>query len=130
MASKIPYYNTFGLAIRLQRAGCTNRPLYKLVVMKQKRGPQKPYVEQIGSYDPMPNKYNERLFSINYDRLKYYMAQGFPISRAAAVFLGLSGFLPLHPYTKTLAEKNREVNAKKLAREAAASQELDEEDNS
>jgi len=45
-------------------------------------------IEQIGSYDPMPNKHNEKMVAINYERLRYWISKNAKPSRAAGELLG------------------------------------------
>lgn len=83
--------------IRLALDGCTNRPFYRLVVGKQYGPRDSEELEQLGTFDPMPNMFNEKLCALNFERIKYHMAMGAHISRPARRLLGLSGFLPLDP---------------------------------
>jgi len=64
------------LAIRLARLGCANRPFYQVVVIRRHKAQTDPPVEQVGSFDPMPNKHNEKLVAINFERLRYWIARG------------------------------------------------------
>lgn len=48
-----------------------------------------PIVEQIGSYDPMPNEYNEKLLALNVDRVRFWMGKGADVSPPVAEFLGM-----------------------------------------
>jgi len=45
-------------------------------------------IEQIGSYDPMPNKRNEKMVAINYERLRYWISKNARPSRATAELFG------------------------------------------
>ena len=74
--------------IRLARFGCTNRPFFRLVVTQKYRASQGPVIEQVGSFDPMPNKNNEKLVALNIDRIKMYLAYGADMSKPAAKLLG------------------------------------------
>ncbi|XP_054883064.1 28S ribosomal protein S16, mitochondrial [Poeciliopsis prolifica] len=84
-----------------------NRPFYRIVAAYNKRSRDGKYIEQLGSFDPLPNIYNEKLVSFNFDRLKYWIGCGAHLSKPVAKLLGLSGFLPLHPMTITEAERRR-----------------------
>lgn len=85
--------------IRLARHGCTNRPFYHIVVMESFAEQFDPCIEQVGTFDPIPNKYNEKLVALNYDRIQYWIKKKARISEPVAELLGLSGFLPVHPRT-------------------------------
>lgn len=95
------------VVIRLAHAGHNhaNRPFYRIVAAFNKRARDGKYIEQLGTYDPMPNIYNEKLVSFNYDRIKYWYGCGAHPTKPVAKLLGLAGFFPLHPMTVTEAER-------------------------
>nr|CAG4635211.1 EOG090X0KAD [Alona affinis] len=93
--------------VRLNRKGCANRPFYHIVVQKATDTQDGPVIEQVGSYDPMPNSQNEKLVAVNFQRIKHWLALGAGLSEPLAQLLGLSGFLPNHPATIISAWKNR-----------------------
>ncbi|XP_014665258.1 PREDICTED: probable 28S ribosomal protein S16, mitochondrial [Priapulus caudatus] len=97
------------IAIRLARHGCTNRPFYHLVAIQHKRARNYEPLEQIGTFDPMPNADNEKLVAVNFERLRYWMSQGARFSKPAARLLGVSGFLPVHPYSYVAALRNTRI---------------------
>lgn len=47
-----------------------------------------PVIEQVGSYDPLPNKYNEKLVSLNFERIRHWLANGAEVSTPVAELLG------------------------------------------
>lgn len=94
-------------AIRFVRYGCANRPFYHIVVMDLKLNQHRPPIEQLGSYDPMPNKHNEQLVALNLERLQYWLGQKPSISTPVATLLGLAGFFPIHPMTYMTAWRRR-----------------------
>ncbi|XP_066291440.1 small ribosomal subunit protein bS16m-like [Branchiostoma lanceolatum] len=106
-------------SIRLSLHGCTNRPFYHIVVAPTPAGRDKEIYEQLGTYDPLPNDFNEKLVSFNYERLKHWLAMGATPTKAVAQLLGLSGFLPLHPMSAVTAERNRKAAAEKAAQQEA-----------
>ncbi|KAF3690019.1 28S ribosomal protein S16, mitochondrial [Channa argus] len=95
------------VVIRLALAGHkqANRPFYRIVAAYNKRARDGKYIEQLGSYDPLPNVYNEKLVSFNFDRIKYWIGCGAHPTKPVAKLLGLAGFFPLHPMTVTEAER-------------------------
>ncbi|XP_043531884.1 28S ribosomal protein S16, mitochondrial [Chiloscyllium plagiosum] len=99
------YYHRGFVCIRLALGGCTNRPFYRIVAAHNKRARDGKYLEQLGSYDPMPNIFNEKLVSFNFERIKYWLACGAHMTKPVEKLLGLSGFFPLHPMTVTGAER-------------------------
>ncbi|XP_038068136.1 28S ribosomal protein S16, mitochondrial-like [Patiria miniata] len=114
--------------IRLARHGCTNRPFYHVVAIHNRRGrDSRAYLEQLGTYDPMPNNHNEKLVSFNFERIKYWLARGALPTRPVAMLLGLSGFLPLHPMSTVLARRARAKAEEKAKREAEEAEKEEEE---
>nr|SVE70822.1 EOG090X0KAD [Daphnia similis]SVE71453.1 EOG090X0KAD [Daphnia similis]SVE72086.1 EOG090X0KAD [Daphnia similis]SVE72713.1 EOG090X0KAD [Daphnia similis] len=107
MASALPTFTKIGKVIRLNRHGCTNRPFYHIVVQKTTDNQDGPVIEQVGSFDAMPNNKNEKLVALNFERIQYWLSQGAGLSDPVAQLLGLSGFLPNHPRTLIQAWKNR-----------------------
>ncbi|XP_035695923.1 probable 28S ribosomal protein S16, mitochondrial [Branchiostoma floridae] len=113
-------------SIRLSLRGCTNRPFYHIVVAPTPAGRDKEIYEQLGTYDPMPNDFNEKLVSFNYERLKHWLVVGATPTKSVAQLLGLSGFLPLHPMSTLTAERNRKAAAEKAAKLQEEAQEKDQ----
>lgn len=108
------------VVIRMSLGGCTNRPFYRIVAAYNKRARDGRYLEQLGSYDPLPNIYNEKLVSFNYDRIRYWLGCGAHPTKSVAKLLGISGFFPLHPMTITQAERLRRIKAlKETSKESA-----------
>ncbi|XP_060828195.1 small ribosomal subunit protein bS16m [Bombus pascuorum] len=103
-------------SIRFVRYGCANRPFYHIVVMPTKSGQHKPPIEQLGTYDPMPNKYDEKLISLNFERIQYWLGQNVTVSKPVAILLGLCGFFPIHPRTYMKAWRNRRKAAEEIER--------------
>ncbi|GAB1604919.1 probable 28S ribosomal protein S16, mitochondrial [Argonauta hians] len=96
-----------GLIIRFASYGCTNRPFFHIVAIPQRNAREGKCVEQLGTYDPMANRFGESLVSVNFSRLKYYMAGGALFTKPVAELLGLSGFLPIHPRSIMLADREQ-----------------------
>nr|XP_055040940.1 28S ribosomal protein S16, mitochondrial [Misgurnus anguillicaudatus] len=106
-------YHGGHVVIRLALGGATNRPFYRIVAAYNKRARDSKYIEQLGSYDPLPNIYNEKLVAFNYDRIKYWIGCGAHPTKPVAKLLGLAGFFPLHPMTVTEAERRRNTASTK-----------------
>lgn len=77
--------------------------------------PGLPPIEQLGTYDPIPNTNNEKLVSLNFERIQYWIAKGAHMSTPVAELLGLCGFYPKHPRSYMTAWRNREAAAKAAA---------------
>ncbi|KAK7863494.1 hypothetical protein R5R35_010524 [Gryllus longicercus] len=97
--------------IRFTRKGCTNRPFYHIVVMESFRDQQDPVIEQVGTYDPLPNQHNEKLVSLNLERIRHWVGNGADVSTPVAQLLGLCGFFPIHPRSYMTAWRNRRAQA-------------------
>ncbi|KAE8738698.1 hypothetical protein FOCC_FOCC015794 [Frankliniella occidentalis] len=95
------------LLIRFSRKGCTNRPFYHLQLSHSKLELDDQCIEQLGTYDPLPNERNEKLVSCNFERIRYWLGEGATCSHGASVILGLAGFFPIHPSSYMTAWKNR-----------------------
>ena len=75
--------------IRLAYHGCANRPFYHFVVQLNRAPRNQKPIEQIGTYDPLPNVHKERLVAIDFDRLKYWYAyRGASLSKPVLQLLG------------------------------------------
>ncbi|KAM9408986.1 small ribosomal subunit protein bS16m isoform 1-T2 [Pholidichthys leucotaenia] len=109
LSSLLKKYHGGYVVIRMARAGHkqANRPFYRIVAAFNKRARDGKYIEQLGTYDPLPNIYNEKLVSFNSERIKYWVGCGAHLTKPVAKLLGLAGFLPLHPMTITEAERRR-----------------------
>ncbi|GAB6024851.1 37S ribosomal protein S16, mitochondrial [Chamberlinius hualienensis] len=111
------------LAIRFAPYGCSNRPFYQIVVAPVKKAQRDQPIEVIGNYDPMPNEHNEKLFSINLERMKYWLAQDTEVSEPVLRLLGLAGYFPISPKAYMKAWRSRfrlKEEAEKAAAAAAA----------
>ena len=67
---------------------CSNRKFYRLAVQRLNCEPHDPFIEDLGSIDPMPNKDNQILVALNIDRIKYYLSKSVPIKGTVAPILG------------------------------------------
>ncbi|KAG5675821.1 hypothetical protein PVAND_005692 [Polypedilum vanderplanki] len=107
------FYERSAKSIRLFKQGCTNRPFFQIVVMERRKPHYEPVIEQVGTYDPMPNKYNQIMVSFNYERIRHWIGHGAHISTPVLELLGLSGFYPIYPKTYMKAWRARATEAKK-----------------
>nr|CAG4648413.1 EOG090X0KAD [Moina brachiata]SVE93396.1 EOG090X0KAD [Moina brachiata] len=112
MASATKIVPKIDKVIRLCRKGCTNRPFYHIVVQKRTDTQDGPVIEQVGSFDPIPNSSNEKLVAVNLARIRHWLGEGAGVSDPVAQLLGLSGFLPNHPRTLIQAWRNRSSPAR------------------
>lgn len=77
-------------------------------------------IEQVGSFDPLPNEHQERAVAFNVERIRYWLGKGAHLSVPAAELLGISGLLPIHPRTYMTAWRNRQAQEEAAAKETAA----------
>uniref|UniRef100_U5EKM8 Small ribosomal subunit protein bS16m n=1 Tax=Corethrella appendiculata TaxID=1370023 RepID=U5EKM8_9DIPT len=126
------FYRHSAKTIRFARHGCANRPFFHIVVMERRKNQHQPVIEQVGTYDPYPNQYNEKLVSFNFERIRFWLGRGAHLSTPVAELLGLSGFLPLHPRSYLLAWRHRIAEEKQLqeSEEKAKVNQSDAEKNS
>lgn len=99
-------------SIGLALFGCANRPFYHICVFPDRalgRRYESSIIEQLGTFDPLPNSRNEKLVSFNIGRLKYWIGErDAHISVPVLELLGLSGLFPIHPKTFIRARDNRD----------------------
>ncbi|XP_043332146.1 28S ribosomal protein S16, mitochondrial-like [Cervus canadensis] len=107
-------YHGGHLTICLALGGCTNRPFYHIVAAHNKCPRDGRFVEQLGSYDPMPNSHREKLVALNLDQIQHWIGCGAHISKRVEELLGLSGFFPLHLMVITNAERLRWKQAREV----------------
>lgn len=79
-------------------------------------------IEQVGTYDPVPNKFNQQMVSLNFERIRHWLGNGAHLSRPVAELIGLSGFLPIYPKTYLHAWKVRKQMREKAAQEQSKEQ--------
>jgi ribosomal protein S16 len=81
-------YHGGHLTIRLALGGCTNRPFYRIVAAHNKCPRDGRFVEQLGSYDPLPNSHGEKLVALNLDRIRHWIGCGAHLSKPMEKLLG------------------------------------------
>lgn len=122
-----PFKENQSKAIRFARYGCTNRPFYHIVVMPTTAEQNEQPIEQLGTFDPMPNEYNEKLVSLNIERIRYWLGdRNINISRGVEELFGLAGLFPIYYRTYMKAWRNRSAAEKEL--EKARQEKLKVED--
>ena len=80
-----------GMEIRLIRRGCTNRPFFQVGVIPAYKSKERAADEVIGSFDPMLNEHNEKLFAVDLTRLAFWIGQGAKLTPEASHMLGKFG---------------------------------------
>ncbi|XP_032258428.1 28S ribosomal protein S16, mitochondrial-like [Phoca vitulina] len=123
-------YRGSQLTIRLALSGCTNQPFYHIVAA-HKCPRDGRFVEQLVSYDPLPNSHGEKIVAFNLDRIRHWIGCGAHLSKPVEPtslslwrsFLGLSGFFPLHP----MITNTERLRRKRTCEVLLASQKTDTE---
>ncbi|CAH8542648.1 unnamed protein product [Heterobilharzia americana] len=106
--------------ISLVREGCANRPFYTIQVKSNLAEPKRPGIEQVGSWDPLPNIHGEQLIALNFERISYWLGMGAEPTTRVAELLGLCGFLPIHPRSYLMAYRSRIEMIKYLEKQKQA----------
>ncbi len=126
--------------IRLSRGGSKKRPFYKVVAADQRSPRDGRFIERLGSYNPMlPQDHAER-FTINEERVKYWLSQGAqPTERLQKMLsnLGLTSKVVLREQPNKSAPKakaqerlkEKEEKARAAAEAAAAEASAPAEEN-
>ena len=122
------------LRIRLSRGGAKKRPYYRVVVADSRRARDGRFIERIGSLNPMVPKDHPERFTIDEERVKYWLGVGATPTDRLARYLGNMGLvaerkvpeqtkkhLPKSKAQEREAEKAEKAQAaKEAAAEAAA----------
>ena len=93
-------YGTF--MMKMTQRGCVNRPFYHIVVIKStypnsRHIPPLEQVDssllapnllvlQVGTFDPLPNNHNEKLVSLNLERIQHFLAGGVHVDTSVGEF--------------------------------------------
>jgi small subunit ribosomal protein S16 len=79
------------IAIRLSRGGAKKRPYYRIVVADSRAARDGKYLEQIGTYNPLLAKDDEKRVSLTEDRARHWLSVGAQPSDRVARFLDAAG---------------------------------------
>ena len=104
------------LKIRLSRGGSKKRPFYRIVVAEAAAPRDGRYVERVGHYNPMVPKEHENRFSVNSDRVKFWMNKGAQPTDRVHKLLALADILKA-PEIREQPKKSA-VGKKRAEREA------------
>ena len=108
------------LKIRLSRGGTKKRPFYRIVVAEAAAPRDGRYVERVGHYNPMVPKEHENRFSVNSDRVKFWMNKGAQPTDRVHKLLALADILKA-PEIREQPKKSA-VGKKRAEREAEAAE--------
>src|SRR6476646_9530548 len=108
------------IAIRLSRGGAKKRPYYRIVVADSRSARDGKYLEQIGTYNPLLAKDDEKRVKLNEDRARYWLGVGAQASDRVARFLDAAGIKERaarnNPKKAEPGEKARERAEEKAAK--------------
>lgn len=79
------------IALRLSRGGAKKRPYYRIVAADSRKPRDGKYLEQIGTYNPLLAKDDEKRVQLNEDRARYWLGVGAQPSDRVARFLDAAG---------------------------------------
>eukprot|EP00053_Salpingoeca_punica_P010062 m.90567 g.90567 ORF g.90567 m.90567 type:complete len:107 (+) comp15268_c0_seq1:41-361(+) len=85
------------VAIRLSRWGNRHRPFFRIVVANARSPRDGKHLERVGTYDPLPTARGDKMVSMNFDRIKYWLSVGAQPSDAVARLLGMVNLGPPAP---------------------------------
>lgn len=116
------------IALRLSRGGAKKRPYYRIVAADSRYPRDGRYLEQIGTYNPLLAKDDEKRVSLNEDRAKYWLGVGAQPSDRVARFLDAAGIRERaarnNPNKAEPGEKAKERTEERAAKEAEAAEAL------
>lgn len=81
------------IALRLSRGGAKKRPYYRIVAADSRAPRDGKYLEQIGTYNPLLAKDDEKRVTMNEDRVRYWLGVGAQPSDRVLRFLDAAGIL-------------------------------------
>ena len=112
------------VAIRLSRGGAKKRPYYRIVVADARSPRDGKYLEQIGTYNPLLAKDDEKRVQLNEDRARYWVGVGARPSDRVSRFLDAGGIVERearnNPQKAEPGEKAKERAEEKATKEAEA----------
>lgn len=118
------------IALRLSRGGAKKRPYYRIVAADSRAPRDGKYLEQIGTYNPLLAKDDEKRVTLNEDRVRYWLGVGAQPSDRVLRFLDAAGIKERearnNPNKAKPGEKATE-RAEEKAEKAVAAKEAEEE---
>jgi small subunit ribosomal protein S16 len=70
-------------------SNCSNRKFYRLAITRNLDDLSDPFLEDLGSIDPIPNRDNQILIALNIERIKYHLSKGVILKGLTGEFLGI-----------------------------------------
>ena len=111
-------------ALRFSRGGSKKTPYYRLVATDSRSPRDSKFIEKLGTYNPLLAKDDAKRFTVNTERLKYWLSVGAQPSETVARFLRVNNIISTKPTfvakPKGTGLKGKALAAQKSAEEAAA----------
>ena len=104
-------------ALRFSRGGSKKAPYYRLVATDSRSPRDSKFLEKLGTYNPLLPKDDTKRFSLNEERVKYWLSVGAKPSDTVARFLRNVGVITTKP---TYTPKAKGTGSKKKGGETAA----------
>ncbi|WP_239805533.1 30S ribosomal protein S16 [Croceicoccus hydrothermalis] len=124
------------IAMRLSRGGAKKRPYYRIVVADARSPRDGKYLEQVGTYNPLLAKEDDKRVTLIEDRVYYWLGVGAQPSDRVARFLDKAGIKeraarnnPNKGEPGEKAKEREEERAEKAAAAAEAAKAAEEEAN-
>jgi small subunit ribosomal protein S16 len=108
------------LKIRLARGGAKKRPFYRIVVAEASAPRDGRYVERVGTYNPMVPKDHEQRFTVNGERIIFWLSKGAQPTERVHKMLASAGLIA--PPALRDQPKKSAPGKKRAQREAAAAE--------
>jgi len=84
-------------ALRFSRGGSKKNPYFRLVATDSRSPRDSNFIEKLGTYNPLLAKDNAKRFSVDAERVKYWLSTGAQPSETAARFLRAVGVITTAP---------------------------------
>jgi len=114
------------VAIRLSRGGAKKRPYYRIVVTNSRSPRDGKYLEQVGTYNPVLAKDDEKRVTLVEDRVRYWLGVGAQPTDRVARMLDKAG-IKERPATNNPNKAEPGKKAKERAEDKATKQREAEE---
>jgi len=90
------------VTIRMRRIGAKNRPCFRIVAADTRSPRDGRFLENLGTYDPLREGKN---YTINRERMLYWLGVGARVSDAVAAFLAKEGITKPSPVARPGVKK-------------------------
>lgn len=85
------------IALRFSRGGSKKAPYYRLVATDSRSPRDSKFLEKLGTYNPLLARDDKNRFSVNEERVNYWLSVGAKPSETAARFLRTVGLIKTAP---------------------------------